>query len=67
MLTTQESLVDPLFGQDGLIYDFPHFCQHRICADSVTSVTESSCCTHGHKLVLGADTRSNPSYYHSKQ
>jgi hypothetical protein len=33
----------------------PYFCLHKLVWATVTSVTGSSCCTHGHKLVLGAD------------
>ncbi len=38
-----------------------YFCLCKLVLASVTSMTGSPCCTHGHKLVLGADAVSDPS------
>ncbi len=36
-----------------------YFCLPKFPQASVTSMTGSSCCTHGHTLVLGADAMSD--------
>jgi hypothetical protein len=38
----------------------PFFCLRKLVWASVTSMTGSPCCTHGCRLVLGADAMSDP-------
>ncbi len=38
----------------------PYFCLRKLVQASVTSMTGSPCCTHGRKLILGANAIRNP-------